>query len=239
MTGGSGSEPKDVLDTLRVGRELRVAFKVLAELGPELLQRAYVDPLSGLLNSAALGDVLATGEVEEAQFCVTCLDLTGFKQSNDRYGHVAGDAALKLVGTTLLEIAKVDGVVPFRVGGDEFLILTRPNKFPKLRRWLRTLSWPRFQFQRRPAPFGASKGAALPKPDLFFKEIKDRADMACRASKMKDDQLVVWSASLRVPEVTERRFRCSACRAAVRVDVPSGGTRPQKLSCPCCRQYLK
>ena len=50
------------------------------------------------------------------------IDLDNFKSINDTYGHDAGDAALKVVASTLAgDVRKMD--VTARLGGDEFTIL--------------------------------------------------------------------------------------------------------------------
>ncbi|MDR3519285.1 MAG: GGDEF domain-containing protein [Candidatus Pacebacteria bacterium] len=57
-------------------------------------------------------------------FMVIFLDLDGFKEINDNFGHQAGDQALVLFGERLYEILKrkeIDRV--YRYGGDEFVIV--------------------------------------------------------------------------------------------------------------------
>ena len=58
---------------------------------------------------------------------VLYIDLDGFKQLNDNFGHAAGDAVLRHVGRLLVESVRESDVVG-RLGGDEFGILL--NRVP-------------------------------------------------------------------------------------------------------------
>lgn len=51
---------------------------------------------------------------------VFMMDINGFKTINDRYGHVEGDNALKLVASVLKEVASRHNAFTARYGGDEF-----------------------------------------------------------------------------------------------------------------------
>lgn len=92
-----------------------------------LEQLAYFDGLTGLANRRHFNDDLQH-LVELArrgdEFALLLVDLDRFKPINDAYGHDAGDAVLKAVGSRLrLTTREVDLVS--RLGGDEFAVLLR------------------------------------------------------------------------------------------------------------------
>ncbi|MCU7727803.1 sensor domain-containing diguanylate cyclase [Actinoplanes sp. KI2] len=96
-------------------------------LREELRHRATFDPLTGCHNRsatmAALQDATAAPD-GHAGTAVVFLDLNGFKQVNDVYGHAAGDRLLTHVANRLRMTVPADGVVG-RIGGDEFVVICR------------------------------------------------------------------------------------------------------------------
>jgi diguanylate cyclase (GGDEF)-like protein len=89
------------------------------------------DKLTGLLNRRAFDERLAY-EIDRYQryrqpLSVAMLDLDGFKLANDRWGHPAGDAALREVARMLLASTRETDLC-FRFGGDEFAILLPGTK---------------------------------------------------------------------------------------------------------------
>lgn len=91
----------------------------------ELLHRAHHDPLTGLANRSLLteriDDVL---RASSRPHCLLYLDLDGFKQVNDRYGHAAGDQVLQQLANRMTALLR-PGDTAARLGGDEFAILCR------------------------------------------------------------------------------------------------------------------
>ena len=84
------------------------------------------DSLTGLLNRRSY-ELLLSQAVSRARrygwpFALVLLDLDNFKVVNDRFGHAAGDDALRAVGTELRASLR-SGDVAARVGGDEFALL--------------------------------------------------------------------------------------------------------------------
>lgn len=96
-------------------------------------QLALTDPLTGIANNrrliAELERIVATPEMRDEQFCVVMMDLNGFKQVNDRLGHLAGDELLRDVAR-ILQSTSGDGVLCGRYAGDEFVMLL-PRQGPR------------------------------------------------------------------------------------------------------------
>ncbi len=66
-------------------------------------------------------------------------DVDGFKQVNDRFGHAAGDACLRVVAERLTP-GFADAPMIARIGGDEFAVLVRPGGAALERRLAATLA---------------------------------------------------------------------------------------------------
>ncbi len=84
--------------------------------------QSITDPLTGLLNRRGLSACFEamTSAVEDRTLFY--LDLDGFKEVNDRFGHASGDELLCEVGRRLRGTVGPGGVA-CRLGGDEFLVL--------------------------------------------------------------------------------------------------------------------
>jgi diguanylate cyclase (GGDEF)-like protein len=104
---------------------------VIARLGisvrenKRLLEQVRTDHLTGLGNQGRLQVDLATRclRASEEPLTLLLLDLNGFKRFNDTFGHPAGDAMLERMGTQLIEALGSEGDA-YRIGGDEFAVLT-------------------------------------------------------------------------------------------------------------------
>jgi diguanylate cyclase (GGDEF)-like protein len=86
----------------------------------------YRDDLTGLFNyryfELALDQELARASRFQASFCLLFIDMDGFKNINDQYGHLAGSSILKQVADVLRDaVREID--VPIRYGGDEFVVV--------------------------------------------------------------------------------------------------------------------
>ncbi|MBI3697330.1 MAG: GGDEF domain-containing protein [Acidobacteria bacterium] len=94
----------------------------LAQSRLELALNARLDPLTGLLNRAALEETCEAGEAISGVVAVA--DLDNFKDVNDALGHLAGDEVLANVGNLIKSSIRKDDLA-WRWGGDEFVVLFR------------------------------------------------------------------------------------------------------------------
>ncbi len=92
----------------------------------KITQLAHYDELTNLPNRNLFYDRLdqavARAKRYKEKFAVLYMDLDGFKQVNDDFGHHAGDSLLKMVAERLTENARDMDTVA-RVGGDEFVFI--------------------------------------------------------------------------------------------------------------------
>lgn len=79
------------------------------------------DPLTGSHNRNYVQTKLEALDAGKHKALIFLIDLDGFKQVNDGYGHFVGDELLKLVAKRLRAVVGDTGLVA-RLGGDEFLV---------------------------------------------------------------------------------------------------------------------
>lgn len=151
---------------------------------------AHHDLLTGLPNRASFSERLRAS-ISEARarsenFALIFLDLDGFKDVNDVFGHQCGDALLGEVAAHLLHIAR-DAFVA-RVGGDEFVIILTDGSQPDAAaalcaRLLDIVSAP-FQIGGNQVHVGLSIGVALfPNDGADEEKLLANADAALYRAK--------------------------------------------------------
>jgi len=92
----------------------------------EARRLADLDALTGLHNRRFFHETLAR-EVDRAQryqrrLSLVLVDVDGFKEINDRIGHLAGDAVLAEIGSRIRQVVR-SADIPCRVGGDELAVI--------------------------------------------------------------------------------------------------------------------
>jgi diguanylate cyclase (GGDEF)-like protein len=87
---------------------------------------AITDALTGVYNRRHFYDLgkwhFNLSQRTSTSFVLLYIDIDHFKQTNDQYGHKAGDDALKAVSSMIKNRTRESDVLA-RVGGDEFLLL--------------------------------------------------------------------------------------------------------------------
>jgi len=93
-----------------------------------LSNMARTDHLTGLANRADFDGAMSSQIAHTARtgehFALLYMDLDGFKESNDQFGHAAGDAVLREVARRLAQQVR-EGDMLARIGGDEFGVVVR------------------------------------------------------------------------------------------------------------------
>jgi diguanylate cyclase (GGDEF)-like protein len=155
-------------------------------------EAALHDRLSGLLNREGMrigvDQMIEKAEADGSNVLFLYLDLDGFKEINDSYGHGTGDQLIRAVAAGL-KVLMPEKAILARLGGDEFAIAfpaTELNDAPALRlgeQVLDFLSEP-LEIGRRVIVVGASIGiAASPEGRIGREEIVRRADLAMYKAK--------------------------------------------------------
>jgi diguanylate cyclase (GGDEF)-like protein len=93
----------------------------------ELRVMAETDPMTGLLNRRSFQSRMETVHkaalATKVGFSLLIIDLDHFKQINDTYGHLAGDAVIKACARLLMDRIQREGDMVARIGGEEFAVI--------------------------------------------------------------------------------------------------------------------
>lgn len=126
--GGDSFDEHD-LDLLQaIAPQIAVAIDrtSLKDKAGEFEQLAVTDALTGLSNrrylQRRLEEEILRSKRHRFPMSLLMLDVDEFKSYNDKFGHPAGDIALKIVASILSEILRGDDVAA-RYGGEEFSVL--------------------------------------------------------------------------------------------------------------------
>ena len=103
------------------------AEQATAALNAELERLATTDALTGLSNRRRFDEVLdrewGRAARTDQPLSLILLDADWFKGFNDRYGHQAGDEALRLIAQAMRAILGRGGDTGYRIGGEEFAVI--------------------------------------------------------------------------------------------------------------------
>lgn len=104
----------------------KIAFDQMASRSAQLQADVLLDALTGIANRRAfdfeLNRKMIEWERQRTPIALLLLDIDHFKHVNDKYGHQAGDQALKKIADTILQCTRRMDLV-CRVGGEEFAVI--------------------------------------------------------------------------------------------------------------------
>ena len=123
-------------------------------------------------------------------------DIDLFKGINDKYGHLAGDKVIQLIGKEVMKrIRKTDFIA--RYGGEEFIILLpetgADTAYSVMNKTREMISRMPFHFQNEKVHVTISMGVAEFSEDVTVKDVFERADQALYQAKSEGRNQVMLS----------------------------------------------
>ena len=184
---------------LQCGVMVAYVWLTAAQLRCDLEVQASTDPLTGLLNRRAIELAAETAILRSRQanagLSVLTIDLDGFKEVNDTFGHNYGDTTLIAVARCL-QAGLRHGDQLARTGGDEFAILLPRTSFSSavqiadtLRQAIENLRIPydhpeqNQQGDSRTITIAASFGLAHAESSSSWEQLITQCDQALYAAK--------------------------------------------------------
>ncbi|AWT36406.1 hypothetical protein GCM10008956_14870 [Deinococcus arenae] len=206
-------------ENLLLARKLRHSAAALERGSARLRHQARHDSLTGLPNRAEFEEQLR--RALQGPAAVMFIDLDGFKDVNDTFGHPVGDELLRLV-TARLNAHLPARATLARVGGDEFtLVLPGADEAQALsaaRQLLGSLRDP-VEMAGLTLPLSASIGVSLaPRDGTDVTTLQRRADTAMYHAKRSGRQQV----QLFTPALDDQRRERFALEAALRRALHAG-----------------
>lgn len=175
----------------------------LMESNERLHQLSFLDPLTNIANRRFLEMTLVREWKQQSRsshpLSVIMIDIDWFKTYNDTYGHLDGDACLRLVASELKASVKRPSDLVTRFGGEEFCVLLpetgREGAIRVGRRML--LAIRRMQIPHLGSPMGrvtVSMGVACCQPDLSgrIEDLLATADAALYNAKTAGKDRIAW-----------------------------------------------
>jgi diguanylate cyclase (GGDEF)-like protein len=169
---------------------------------------AVTDGLTGLYNQRyfkqRLGEEVARAAEQGRPLALLFCDLDHFKDFNDRFGHTAGDEALRGVANVLLRsVRQVD--LAARYGGEEFTVVLIDTTAARAAEIAERIRLGVAGLSDAERALSVSIGvAAYPRDAALAEELVDKADWAMYLAKRQGrDRIVVFAPGKPIEESTE------------------------------------
>ena len=181
------------IDSQLLERTIRYAIeRKQAEI--KLTRLAHFDPLTNVPNRILFRDrlehAIRKADRDQMPFTLMYLDMDGFKQVNDNFGHDAGDTLIAAFANRLRTCMRRSDSVA-RIGGDEFTLLLEQTESTSdiariAEKVLETVTQP-YQIGRQQVSVGCSIGIVVyPQTQGDADSLQKKADMAMYQAKQKE-----------------------------------------------------
>jgi len=180
----------------------------------KLLYQAQTDVLTGLYNKATtqlmISDYLKYSSLQNKNQALFIIDIDGFKEINDYFGHLFGDAVLADLARCIKKSFRKSDIVG-RIGGDEFIVLfkniTGKGPIQKKAAELVRLLQRKYTSNHITFKLSASIGIALsPLHGNNFNDLFRKADIALYHVKENGkDNFYFYNEELKTPRYISRR----------------------------------
>jgi diguanylate cyclase (GGDEF)-like protein/PAS domain S-box-containing protein len=182
---------QDISEQKTIQRKLEKSNRDLADVNEILKHGANYDALTGLPNRNLLADrmeqAIAYNKRNKSSIAIVFIDLDGFKEVNDTYGHSTGDDLLCCITEELKKTMRECDTLA-RIGGDEFVMILDELENPEqcsviLTRVLESVSKTSF-IKNKPIQVSASIGVTIyPQDNSNSDQLLRHADQAMYIAK--------------------------------------------------------
>lgn len=167
-------------------QETELLQKKLADNRKKLLYDTLTGVRSRLAYNEQIAQELSRWKRYGTPFSYAILDIDHFKQVNDKYGHSAGDKALRLIAQLMQkQIRKSDTL--FRIGGEEFVLLltntSTAQAEPLITKLRKGVSDSGFHFKQKRVVLTLSAGITESTAEDSIQSMYERADTALYRAK--------------------------------------------------------
>ena len=176
---------------------IQSAFQHVLDANDKLAQLNQVDGLTGIYNRPAFMEharqMLEWSKRNNAPLAMFMVDIDHFKEYNDHYGHLAGDAVIQRQATMLKTIFKRDSDLIGRFGGEEFTCLSSPSSLKKAEHLAISINkaWRKQRHAHSPSIESETVNCSIgvywckPASDTTLEQLLELADQAMYESKAR------------------------------------------------------
>src|ERR1043166_3342476 len=214
----------------------------LENLFAEIRRVSVADDKTSLGNALALEQEARLINDGKSRFDVIVFgDLNNFKRINDDHTHDAGDVAIKEVGetirTTLIEGLEAKA---YGQGGAELVIVLKQEFLERFLSITPSFGNINFSHKDKELITAMSFGYARSDGKTSFRDLLERAEVACQHAKLQGDGVCVeWTENIKSNPIKSIYESCRKCGAKITCKVHQRNSPAKLICCPCCGESLQ